>query len=487
MHATKVLLLAAAVLGPMTGHAPAGPSFTITALVLEGDAVTGVGLVTRIDNIAVNNDGDWLVEVDTDQLDTNADSVLIRNGTADWREGDAVPAPGGASLGSFDSVTLNDTGRSGFNFFLDGTKGLSDDSGVYGFFDPGSAPFDGTALVVQESEAAPGLTAGTPFIGFFDVKINNANHLLVTASVDDPDIDSSVDRAMYILESDLDLGGISSFTLINAEGDVLPGQTEAIADFGTGPHTSAFNDAGETLYFVDLTGSTATDGAIYHYDGLDRLLVAQEGGASPIKGRDWLSLSSPELDLSNNGELVFSGRLTGDTASDMVIVRNDTVLRQEGDAVPGTLDGLFALTSFGTGPLEISDGGRVLWYGDWDDPDPDVDTGLFLDDDLLVQEGVTTIDGVVVDTLRGIEDGYHMSGNGRFIIFEAILLNGIEGAFLIEFPCPWDCGNGDGEVGIEDFLAVLGGWGLPGPCDFDGDGVGITDFLKLLGLWGPCP
>ena len=48
----------------------------------------------------------------------------------------------------------------------------------------------------------------------------------------------------------------------------------------------------------------------------------------------------------------------------------------------------------------------------------------------------------------------------------------------------------DGNVGIVDFLALLGAWGTDpgGPPDFDGDGdVGIVDFLKLLGNWGPCP
>ncbi len=56
-------------------------------------------------------------------------------------------------------------------------------------------------------------------------------------------------------------------------------------------------------------------------------------------------------------------------------------------------------------------------------------------------------------------------------------------------PCPWDCAfPPDGEVGIEEFLAVLGTWGQIGvPCDFDGGGVGITDFLKVLGTWGLCP
>ncbi len=55
--------------------------------------------------------------------------------------------------------------------------------------------------------------------------------------------------------------------------------------------------------------------------------------------------------------------------------------------------------------------------------------------------------------------------------------------------CPWDCGPPpDKEVGINDFLAVIGTWGVvDAPCDFDGDGVGITDFLKIIGTWGPCP
>ena len=54
--------------------------------------------------------------------------------------------------------------------------------------------------------------------------------------------------------------------------------------------------------------------------------------------------------------------------------------------------------------------------------------------------------------------------------------------------CPWDCGNGDGIIGIDEFLQVLGTWGQVGvPCDVNGDGVGIDDFLAVLGLWGPCP
>ena len=61
----------------------------------------------------------------------------------------------------------------------------------------------------------------------------------------------------------------------------------------------------------------------------------------------------------------------------------------------------------------------------------------------------------------------------------------------VEFlPCPWDCGDGDGEVGVNDFLALLAQWGGTGTsCDFGlGEaGVGVEEFLDLLSNWGACP
>jgi hypothetical protein len=82
-----------------------------------------------------------------------------------------------------------------------------------------------------------------------------------------------------------------------------------------------------------------------------------------------------------------------------------------------------------------------------------------------------------------------------------LLVNAEEGGFCCStelcVPVP-DCSpsgppcdlNGDGEVGVGDFLALLAAWGPnPGhPADFDGSGdVGVTDFLILLGNWGPGP
>jgi hypothetical protein len=74
-------------------------------------------------------------------------------------------------------------------------------------------------------------------------------------------------------------------------------------------------------------------------------------------------------------------------------------------------------------------------------------------------------------------------------LWDALCAGEAEGLCATLCPvCPWDI-DGDGAVGITDFLALLGAWGPnPGhPADFDGDGeVGITDFLALLANWGPC-
>jgi hypothetical protein len=60
-----------------------------------------------------------------------------------------------------------------------------------------------------------------------------------------------------------------------------------------------------------------------------------------------------------------------------------------------------------------------------------------------------------------------------------------------ECPCPADL-DGNGDVGFNDLVILLGGWGLCpglGPCpgDIDGDGsVGYSDLTILLASWGPC-
>lgn len=374
----------------------------------EGDLVAGVGVTTRIDALAINDAGDWLLEVDTDNASTDNDGAMLRNGALDLTEGQALAMPVGSMLDSFDAINLNNNGDSGWNFFLDGTSGSSDDSGVY---------FN-TTMLIQEGDAttAAGLTVGTPYIGFFDARINDSSEILVMASIDDPAIDSTVDRALIVVDT---LGG-GTQTLIAAEGDILPGQTEAVADFETGPHNYDFNASGQVMFIADLAGDTAVDHAVY----LDSTLLAQEGGASPVAGRNWSTLSSAEVDVNDLGDYVISGSLDGDSASNLLIERSGAKLVQEGDMIVDNAFDNWALTSFGSGPVEIGNNGNVLWFGDWDNPDTSIDSGLFLNDQLIVQEGLSTIGGVPIDTLRNVQDGYALSDDGQWVMFRGVLDDG---------------------------------------------------------------
>ena len=119
---------------------------------------------------------------------------------------------------------------------------------------------------------------------------------------------------------------------------------------------------------------------------------------------------------------------------------------------------------------------------------------------------VTVIDGTgnfhVVQCVSGegpdtVLDGFTITGgNANGSTFP----DNIGGGMLIfaSSPTVADCTpaalpsdlNGDGLVGIEDFLALLAVWGSCSDCgtcpaDFDGDcSVGILDLLILLGNWG---
>ncbi|MFN0130964.1 MAG: GC-type dockerin domain-anchored protein [Phycisphaerales bacterium] len=425
----------------LAGAAVAQP-ITITKLVLQGENAGGVGLATLIDNLAVNNSGQWLVECDTDNPNTTIDQVILKSGLLFLQAGQPLTAPAGATISSFDAVNLSNTGHSGWNFFLSGAVTGSTDSGMF---------YDST-LIFQEStiSTATGFSPNTPYIGFFESKVNDLNQLLVVASVDDPAIASTVDRGLVVISYNAALGTFTE-TVLAKEGDILPGLGGALTDFGTGPHQFAFNNAGDAMFIAD-----APTDAIYK----NMTQLAMVGAASPIAGRNWSSLLTGGVDMNSAGSTVFVGTLAGDTATDNIIIKNGTKFIQEGDPAPGSL-AAFTVQGFGTARIvQISDAGDVLWFGDWSDANTAIDTGLFLNDRLLVQEGVTMIEGMTVFSIAGGQDAFAMSDNGRFIIFEATLTDGVtqrNGAFLIEVPqaaCYANCDSSTAPpiLNVNDFI-----------------------------------
>ncbi|MBK9127694.1 MAG: hypothetical protein IPM13_07815 [Phycisphaerales bacterium] len=478
------------------GAAALVPAATITAVVLDGDIVPGVGAVTAVDNVAVNNLGNWLALVDTDGV-TTADMCVLSGGPGGgfimkYREGQSLIGLPIGVLSSIDGFCINDAGNSGWNFFLSGTGSTNNDSGI----------FYNDQLVIQEGTmaASPPFEPGTPYIGFFDARMNNADQIAIIASVDAPSIPTSVDRAMVIIGNPT---GAYTTTLVAIEGDqLLPGRF--VSDFGTGPHQYDINDSGQLMYFADLDGSTTDDGTIW----LNNTLLMREGDPSPISGRTYATLTG-NFSLNNNGQYAVLASLSGDAASNSVIIKNNsTIVIQEGSSLPA-IGGTFTFTSFGTGPVDIDDLGRVLWFGDWDDPDTSRDTGLFLDDRLLVQEGVTMINGLPLTLIRSLAGGYAISPNGRYVIFRGQIGSAIDGAFLIDLG-PQGClgdSDCDGDVDFDDIdflVAALSGqqawidlhiqvFGQAPSCpydnnDLDGGGVSFDDIDPFVAAIGSvCP
>lgn len=457
----------------LASNAPAQIQFSLSTLVREFDEVPGVGLVTRIDGAAVNDNGTWLVNADTDNGDLDADAIVLRDGSLYVREGDPLAAPSGAAVGDFDAINLTIDGNSIWNFFLDNAA-FGEDSGIY---------FNETLTLLEGAVSSdPQLTPGTRYLAFFGAKPNAANQAALVVTMDDPNTVDTAERALVRIDIDPN-GVLLSETTLAFEGWVPAGQTEAIAEIGTGAHQWAMDAAGSVLYLVDLTGDSSSDGVIY----LNDTPIAQEGGPSPVAGRNYEFLLGRSLDLGNGGDIVFKANLDGATTDDDCIIRNGAVFAREGDPVPGDL-AQFSITSFGvnTGPVQVDDFGDVVWYAEWDDPNGDFNSGLFFNDTLIVQEGVSQFSGLVIDTISSGQDAFQVSDNGRYVIFEGTLFGGINGAFLVTIVrCPGDY-DFNGALDLGDLGTMFGCWNQP--CgDITGDGTtNLADLGILFGNWGPC-
>jgi hypothetical protein len=436
-------VLAGLVLTALSPATTAGDLPPVTALVLEGDTVAGVGDVTTTAAVALAPDGSWAVEVDTDHADTDRDGAVLGPSGLMFREGDPVLAPAGATMDSFGPIStgLDDTGKMLWNLALDGTSGSGDDSGLY----LGDVP------VMQEGDVlfGDGLpVTGAPLRGIFHAHLTDDSFTgyldaLVMASLDVPDTPTTIDRALLRVKL-FHSGTLVGIEVIAQEGDVLPGQTEAVADLETSVSNVQLNRHQDVMFIADLEGDSSVDHVVYK----NGVVLAQEGGASPVPGRDWDLLSLAELSLANNGRWAIQGSLEGDTADDDVIVIDDEVFIREGDPVPG-LPGK-TIASLGTtgasGPIFLGDNGNLLWSARWNGP-AGQDKGLFLNDRLVAQIGVTTVAGGTLAEIFAVTEGYVLDEVGRRVLFRGRLDDGRDGAFLIDVG-PWvSLGNGKAGVG----------------------------------------
>lgn len=479
----------------LTSNAFAAPTITVTPIVIEGDNVPEVGNITSgfgaCENMTINDNGTWLVESDTTNPNLDIDGVILLGtgtnpGVLYLQHGQNVVLPASATISSFDSLKINNDGNSSFNHNLDGTGGTNNDAGVY----------YNDMLLIQEGmfSAAAGFSPDTRYVGFFETRINILDQLLMVATVDDPAIASTVDRALVIIDN---ASGPFVETVVVKEGDaIIPGRL--FTDCSTGSHHCDLNDSGHVLFLADVDGATTDDTAVVVWDGSSFVIKAREGDPCPaVPGRNWATLTDKPVDQNNLGDWVIRAQLNTPTTDDVLIVKNGTeVIAREGSSLP-SIGGVFTFTAFGTGAVAIDDSGNVFWYGDWNDPDTTRDTGLFMNDQLIVQEGVTlTTGGNVIKSISGVESNFGISNNGRWLIFEGVLNDDRDGAILVEIAeanGDLNCDNETNGLDVAAFALAVIDPGLfattHAGCnilngDFNGDaltnGEDVTEFVETV-------
>ena len=394
---------------------PVSPQ-TIQKIVETGDPVSGMGNVTVISGPTVNNGGDVVVSVVTDNANPSLNTALLdANGAPLFVEGQALSQPSGATISGFAGgvFTPSSSGPWVYLIGMSGTSGTSDDEGYYFGTNPD--------LAIQESSVslAPQFPAGSKYVSMLTPFINDSQKISFHTTIDDPNIAGTFNtRALMIV----DLVGGTHQALVK-QGDVLPGQSFALTTFNWDAHGMAFNNAGQVLWGGEIASASATNQVLY----LGLTEVAQKGDPSPF-GSTYTNVSTSTLgcDLNNLGEYVFLCTLG---SSSRAINRNGEAFVQQGDVLPDIEP--YALSEFGQG-IFIADDGRVFWTGLWNRPDGAQVTGLFVDYSLLIEEGVTEIGGQVVADLAGLDRHIAMSRSGQYVVFVATLQNGVKGAYLID-------------------------------------------------------
>jgi hypothetical protein len=99
----------------LLSSAASAADWSLTPLVLEGQTIPNGNTITSITNLAINNGLDWRVEAGSTGGLGSVNVLMDANGIV-AQAGQAMIAPAGATLGSFDALTLDINGNSAGTF-----------------------------------------------------------------------------------------------------------------------------------------------------------------------------------------------------------------------------------------------------------------------------------------------------------------------------------------------------------------------------------
>jgi len=235
-----------------------------------------------------------------------------------------------------------------------------------------------------------------------------------------------------------DLDQLESTELLLLEGDPLASPSSTFRRFAWLHFEDHSVGSARPGDFTWLAGTEQGEQLLLR--GLDEVIARRGLGFTDpddpaIDGRRILGFDSIRSDINRFGEHAYLTRLAASTAEDLatneLLVKNGNKLAQEGDAYP-SLAGA-TVRSFSTSPIDIADSGDVFWGADLDNAPGSSDAAWMRNRDVLIREGVTTIDGVLVNRIRTLERGFHVSPGGRYWIGQVNLQSIGEGLVLADF------------------------------------------------------
>lgn len=391
-------------------------------LVASGDVLPGLGTVQDVFDVVVNDAGDWAVTLRTDTM-LSGEQAILSNGAILAKPGDAIPGlPAGLAFRGASGLSIDEQGRVGWSYAPAETA----------FSIAAATGIDAAASAAKDQViGAPGITPGVAYSGFYDQVVLDGGGQIVHAILDDPAISGIQDNALFRLDPQPG-GGFQATDLVK-RGDVLPGNASAVVDFAETRGSLAANASGQVLYAPRFQNGVT---AVY----LDQTPLAVQGEPSVVFGSSWSSFTRPAMALNDAGDHAFSARvlLAPPNLTDLLIWNGIEVART-GGSIPAIAP--WSFTSLGVNQtlpssLRLTASGRILWYGEWDDPDDTRNSGLFLDHELVVQEGTTFLGGARLDELATLATApdravFDISADGETIALRAVLEDGRVGAFLI--------------------------------------------------------
>ena len=324
--------------------------------------------------------------------------------------GDPVPGLPGETLDFFRDL---DHARSGLTAWSGATVGSSIDFAALE-----------DRIVAVEDELVPaflGLPPGTTYERVELIQVVGSGRVLLPCQLGIGG-SSSWTAAAIVLETDASHQVTGGHVAVLQHGPLSNGESAEFVFFAN--NGTRMNDAGAVLWEgFDSAGDSVI--------AIDDQVVAQENAPTPEPGLTWRSFTGPEVDLNDAGDWVVRARVN--EGGDDVVMSSSGLVAREGDshpAYPGLTAGDFGFNA----PVFIANDGTVMFYVDLSGVSTSMDEAYVIGDEIVVQEGVTRVNGDLIVEISDGSEGYRMSRDGRHLIFEADIDDGgvvREGVFLL--------------------------------------------------------